>query len=216
MKAQLRSQGNESISRPLPLPTTTPSIALVTSLVGDYFEILYEGQAFACLEKSFCKIARPLVDLGVKFQVCLTRDVWEVVRRTWRSYSTAYSTTTFDVEINVYSLRHHADTIGSILLRSGIFLQRPAHTFEHHLNNTYYNPQILDFEGFVGNLDESIVETDETLAPIIVTNTPVRDETRPPTDPSDHVDLILNSLSHASILHEIRTDANRIKTILMK
>jgi SWI/SNF-related matrix-associated actin-dependent regulator of chromatin subfamily A3 len=216
VKAQIRRSKDE-LSSSSPLPTAIgPSVALSISLVGDYFELLYEKLAFARLDKNFCSEARRLVDFGVRFHAYVDRKQWEGVGRAWTSYSTRDDNFTFAVEINVYSLRHHADKVGNILLRSGIFLQRPIRNdSEEHHTRIYYNPQILEVEGFLESQDEIVSEPDETPLPIVVQNMPTYADPMPSANSSDHVELILNSLSHTGILHEICTDANRIKSKLM-
>jgi SWI/SNF-related matrix-associated actin-dependent regulator of chromatin subfamily A3 len=212
VNAQLRRQTGEFFPSPPPLAAIGPSVALSVSLVGDYFELCDEGSAFARLDKSFCSEARRLVDFGVMFRACLDWERWEDFRRTWRPYSTRDDTATFTVDVNVYSLRHHADKVGSILLRSGIFLQCPDHNLGRE---NYYNPQILEVDGFQERPDEVMSEPEEAPAPVIVPNMPAQGDPNPSANSPDHVELILNSLSHTGILHEIRTDTNRIKSELM-
>ena len=213
MNAQLRRQTGESFYFLPPLAAIGPSVALSVSLVGDYFELLDEGHAFARLDKSFCSEARRLVDFGVVFRASLDWKRWDDFRRAWRSCPTRDGAATFATDVNVYSLRHHADKVGSILLRSGIFLQRPAH---HLGRENYYNPQILEVDGFQEKLDEVMSEPDEAPTPVIVQNLPAQDDSRLSVKSPDYVELILNSLSHTSILHEICTDTNRIKSKLMR
>jgi SWI/SNF-related matrix-associated actin-dependent regulator of chromatin subfamily A3 len=212
VKAQLRRQTGECFPRPPYIPAIRSSVALEVSLVGDYFELSHEGHALARLDKSFCSEARPLVDFGVKFQACLEWRSWEEFRRAWIAYSTRGDMATFAVEVNVYSLRHHADKVGDMLLRSAILLQYPAHNLR---GEKYYNPQVLQVDGFREKPDEVMSEPDESPTPIIISNVPVQGDPKPPTNSPDHVEVILNSLSHTNILHEIRTDTNRIKSELM-
>jgi SWI/SNF-related matrix-associated actin-dependent regulator of chromatin subfamily A3 len=212
VNAQFRRRTDNYLPCPPPLAAIGTSVSLDVALVGDYFELLYEGRALARLDKSFCCEARRLVDFGVVFQVCLASKRWEEIRSGWNPYLTGDDLATFAVDVNVYSLRHHADKVGDILLRSAILLQYPASNLS---GEEYYNPQILNIDGFWEKPDEVMSEPDESPAPIIVPNVPVQGDAKPTANSSDHVEVILNSLSHTSILHEIRTDTNRIKSTLM-
>jgi hypothetical protein len=177
---------------------------------GDYFELYNNGRAFARLDKAFCSEARRLVGLGVRFQACLERKRWEGFTRAWRPY--ADETATFSVDVNVKSLMHHADKVGNILLRSGIFLQFPS---QNPGGETYYNPQILQIEGFCERPDEVMTETEDAPTPAVIPDRPAQSNPKPTLNPQEHVEQILDSLSHTNILHEIRTDTNRIKSTLM-
>jgi SWI/SNF-related matrix-associated actin-dependent regulator of chromatin subfamily A3 len=212
VNAQLRKQTGDYFPCPPYLPSTGSSVALSVSLVGDYFELQHEGRALARLDKSFCSEARPLVDFGVNFQACLDWNCWEEFRKSWGPYSTRDDMATFAVDVNVYSLRHHADKVGDMLLRSAILLQYPAHNLGRE---EYYNPQVLEVDGFEEKPDEVMSEPDESPTPIIVSNMSVQGGPKPSANSPDHVEVILNSLSHTNILHEIRTDTNRIKSELM-
>lgn len=182
--------------------------------MGDFFELRDEGCAFARLDKSFCREARRLVVLGVEFQACIERDRWDALERARGSYWASNDKTTFRVDVGVYSPRHHADKIGDMLLRSGIFLQHPK--YNHGLED-YYNPQILELDGFEEGLDEATDEPDDLIsAPVVLPWSTGQNESRPPANTSDQVEVILDSLSHTSILHEIRTDTNLIKSDLMR
>lgn len=221
MHAQLRKQGAyQGFYQNLSMPSGS-SITLDVSLVGDYFELLDQETAFARLDKSFCCEARRLVIFGVKFQARLDSKAWDCVKEAWASYETRHDTATFTVDVNIYSLRHHADKIGAMLLRAGIFLQCPAHigTSEEDCYRNYYNPQILEIEGFQVKVIEDITETgqeEEASAPVLVQSLPVHSNLAPATIPPDHVEQILGSLSHANILREMCTDTNRIKSKLMR
>ncbi len=212
MNAQLRRQTGEFFPRPPTLAATGSSVALIVSLIGDYFELLDEGRAFARLDKRFCSEARRLVDLGVEFKACLDWKRWENFQRAWRPYSIRDDTATFAVDVNLYSLRHHADKVGSILLSSGVFLQCPAHTTGRE---NYYNPQVLEIDGFQERPDDEMSEPDEAPTPVNVPNLPTQGDPKPSANSPDHVELILNSLSHTNILQEIRINSNRIKSELM-
>lgn len=208
MNAQLRRQ-----TACLPsLTAIGSSVSFTVSLVGDYFELLGEGRAFARLDKSFAAGARRLVDFSVVFQACLERERWDGFRRVGKHFSIGDDAATFAVDVNVYSFRHHAEEVGSILLCSGIFLQYPTHNLG---GETYYNPQILQIDGFQARPEEVMSEPDDTPASIVVSNPPAQGEPKPSAKSPDRVELILNSLSHKGILHEIRTDTNRIKSELM-
>lgn len=224
MKAQLRRQTTGFFFPPPSLVTNAPNIVLEVSPVGDYFELLDpewfkynpdcpENKSFARLEKGFCNEARLLVCFGVMFRACIDPKFWENFRKTWNTYSTKNEITTFSVDVNVYCLRHHADKVGAILLRAGIFLQRPIHKIG---NESYYNPQILQFDGIQQTLEpeEMMSRPEETPTPPVVVDIPVRRDRNQSTDSPDNVECILNSLSHTGILHKICTDFNRIKSQL--
>ncbi|KAF2827402.1 hypothetical protein CC86DRAFT_455071 [Ophiobolus disseminans] len=206
VNAQLRKKTGEYLfPYPPPLTAIGSSVALAVSLVGDYFELLHEGRALARLDKSFCVEARRLVDFGVNFQACLDWKCWEEFRRAWRPYSSRDDVATFTVDVNVYSLRHHADKVGDMLLRSAILLQYPTHNIG---GEKYYNPQILEMDGFREAPDEVMSEPDESPAPTIAPNLPVQGDPKPSLNSSDHVEVILNSLPHSNILHKARTDTS--------
>lgn len=213
MHAQLRRQADDYFPRPPPLAGLEPSVLLRVSFVGDYFKLQNGNHAFARLDKSFCSEARRLVDLGVKFQACVERRRWQAFKRAWRPYSRNEDIATFAVDGSIYSLRHHADKVGNILLRSSIFLQHPAH---HLGGEDYYNPQILEVDGFEEKPDEVGREPNETPALVVAPDLSVQSDPKRSANSSDHVGLILDSLSHTNILHEIRTDTNRIKSALMR
>ena len=208
----MRRQVREYFPCPPSFAANESSVALEVSLVGDYFELLGQGRALARLDKSFCSEARRLVDFGVEFQACLDWERWEEFRRAWRPYSTRSETATFVVDVNVYSLRHHAEKVGDILLRSAILLQYPTHNPK---KDEYFNPQILQVDGFQEISDHLMSERDESPVPIIIPNVLVQGIPKPSANSSEHVEVILNSLSHNNTLHEIRTDTNRIKSELM-
>ncbi|PVI01287.1 hypothetical protein DM02DRAFT_654670 [Periconia macrospinosa] len=213
VNAQLRKNAGEFLFYPPSLEARRSSIALEISPVGDYFEILNEEKAFAHLDKSFCSEARRLVGLGVRFQACLDYKYWEKFRNSWQFYSSRGDNATFVVDVHVYSLKHHADKVGSILLRSGIFLQQPVHNIGME---EYFNPQILKFDGFHEVPDEEMSESDETPAPVVDRSIPSQVDPKPTVQSADQeVEIILNSLSHTNILHEIHTDSNRIKSQIM-
>jgi SWI/SNF-related matrix-associated actin-dependent regulator of chromatin subfamily A3 len=208
VNAQLQNQGPESYNLPRLSTAVGASIVLNVSLVGHYFELHNEGGTFARLDKSFCSKAHRLVDMGVKFKAVLDWKHWEAFSRGWAPRAV------FSVEVHVYSLRHHAEKVGSMLLRSGIFLQCPILSEESEVVE-YYNPQILEVDGFVGRPEEVMSEPDESPAPQFVPELPSHPASKPSTGSSEQVESILNSLSHTSILHEICTDIDRIKSTLM-
>ena len=78
------------------------------------------------------------------FKACLNYERWDDFIKSMGH--------TFVVDINVYSLKNHADKIGSILSGSGIFLQLPVHNWDETI---YYNPQVLEFDGFQEKPDEN-------------------------------------------------------------
>jgi SWI/SNF-related matrix-associated actin-dependent regulator of chromatin subfamily A3 len=190
-----------------------PNDLLTVSLVGDYFELSHANYAFARLDKCFCGEARRLIDLGVNFHARVDRAQWETIRKGWASSSGQAVSTTFAVDVSVYSRRNHADRVGDILLRSNLFLQHPAHHFD---NEDYYNPQILELEGFEENPDDVATKPMEDEVSTVVADTSIQSDAKPSGASTDHVELILDSLSHKNILHEIRTDTNLIKSELMK
>lgn len=224
MNAQLRRRADGFFLVPPPLAAIGSSIALEVSLVGDYFELLDQERsryyharpenerAFAHLDKTFCSGARLLVGLSVVLRACMDFKRWEDFRNASRSYSTNDATATFAVDVNVYSLRHHADKVGNMLLRSGVLLQCATYNIG---SERYYNPQILEIDGFQERPEEVMSDPDEPPTPLMIENLPIQGDSKPPPSSSNHVELILDSLSHTSILHEIRTDNNRIKSQLM-
>ncbi|EMD91847.1 hypothetical protein COCC4DRAFT_144809 [Bipolaris maydis ATCC 48331] len=178
---------------------------------SDYFELSINGHAFARLDKAFCSEARQLVGLEVRLQACLERKHWEQVSTTWAPH--ARSTVTLSVDVNVKSLMNHADKVGNILLGSGIFLQSPS---QNPSAEIYYNPQILQLDGFHEKADETMTEVEDMPTPAAVTDQVAQSNRKSPQNPQDHVNQILDSLSHKDILHEICTDTKRIKSTLMQ
>jgi SWI/SNF-related matrix-associated actin-dependent regulator of chromatin subfamily A3 len=160
VKAQARG-ACDFIHRTYPLEATRNDVAFEILPKGDYFELYKNGHAFARLDKAFCSEARRLVGLGVRFQACMEQKRWEEVIRAWKSYTG--ETVTFSVDVNVKSLIHHADKVGDILLRSEIFLQSPS---QNPGGETYYNPQILQIEGFCERIDEVMTEAIRSRPPI--------------------------------------------------
>jgi hypothetical protein len=210
VKAQTRGETCDFTHRTYPLEPNRHDVAFDVFPKGDYFELYNNGHSFARLDKAFCSEARRLMGLGVRFQACLERKRWEEVTRAWGPY--ADETVTFSVDVNVKSLMHHADKVGNILLRSGIFLQSPS---QNPGGETYYNPQILQIEGFCERPDEVMTEVEDAPTPVAIPGRPTQNNPKPSLNPQDHVEQILDSLSHTNILHEIRTDTNRIKSTLM-
>ncbi|KAF2013075.1 hypothetical protein BU24DRAFT_263670 [Aaosphaeria arxii CBS 175.79] len=213
VNAQLRRQTSGHLAPQTILGGLGPNDLLTVSLVGDYFELSHANYAFARLDKSFCGEARRLVDLGVTFQARVDLAQWETIRKEWACFSGQAISNTFAVDVSVYSRRNHADRVGDILLRSNLFLQHPAHHFDIEY---YYNPQILELEGFEENPDDVATEPMEDEVSTGVEDTYIRSDEQPSGASTDHVELILDSLSHKNILHEIRTDTNLIKSELMK
>jgi len=115
----------------------------------------------------------------------------------------------------VYSFRHHADRIGDIFSQAGFFLQYPTHDFVDAL---YYNPQLLEFEGFEERQETSASFANGSTLELVepgISMSSARTDLEHQRNGSDMVDSILNSLSHHGILHEIHTDQNRIRTELL-
>ncbi|CAN9177037.1 unnamed protein product [Alternaria alternata] len=211
VRAQARREVCEFIQDTYSFETNQHYVTFEIVPKGDYFELFSNGCAFACLEKGFCSEARQLVGLEVSFQACLKREHWEEVTEAWTMHTD--ETSTFDVEVNVKSLMNHADKVGNILLSSGNFLQCPT---QIPAGETYYNPQILQIEGFNERPDDIIIEADDEPTPVVIPGRPSQSNLEPSLDFQDHVEQILDSLSHTDLLHEIRTDTNRIKSKLMR
>jgi SWI/SNF-related matrix-associated actin-dependent regulator of chromatin subfamily A3 len=163
VKAQARREACNFIHRTCSLVSNQHHLAFEIFAKGDYFELFSNGHAFARLDKAFCSEARRLVGLGVKFQACLERKRWEEVTEPSRSY--ADGTVTFSVDVNVKSLMNHADKVGSILLSSSIFLQCPT---RNPVGETYYNPQILQIEGFHEKPDDIMIEADDAPTLVVI------------------------------------------------
>lgn len=203
------------VSRPALFSPTSSSINLEVSLKGDYFELLNSGQAFARLNKSFCNEARRLADFGVEFRAYLQKNSWEASCVALNNSLPEPSETTFAVDVNVYSFRHHADRIGDIFSQAGFFLQHPIHDFA---NAPYYNPQVLKIEGFEERQETSVNFASESTWELVEPGTSMlsdRTELEHQRNGFNQLDSILNSLSHHGILHEIHTDQNRIRTTLL-
>lgn len=210
VSAQARGEAYNFIHRMYALEGNRHSVTFEVFPKGDYFELYYNGLAFACLDKAFCSKARQLVGLGVRLQACLEQKRWEEVTRAWKPYTS--QSVTFSVDVNVKSLIHHADKVGNILLDSGVFLQRPS---QNPGEEIYYNPQILQIEGFCERPDEMMAEAEDASTPTLIPDQPSESNPKPSTSTQDHVEQILDSLTHTNVLHEIRTDTNRIKSTLM-
>ena len=209
MKAQARREACNFIHHTCSLESNQHYVIFDVFAKGDYFELLSNGLAFARLDKAFCSEARRLVGLEVRFQACLERKRWEEVTRP----SYADGIVTFSVDVNVKSLMNQADKVGDILLSSGSFLQCPT---QNPAGETYYNPQILQIEGFHEKPDDIVIEADDASTPVVIPDRPTQSNLKPSLNPQDHVEQILDSLSHTNILQEIRTDTSRIKSKLMK
>lgn len=211
MKAQARREACKFIHRTYSLGSNQHHVTFEILAKGDYFELSSNGYEFARLDKTFCSEARRLVGLEVRFQACMERKLWEEVTRTSQSY--ADEVVTFSIDVNLKSLVHHAGKVGNILLSSGIFLQCPA---QNPAGETYYNPQILQIEGFHEKPDEIMIEADDAPTSVVIPDGPTQSNPKPFLNPQDHVEQILDSLSHTNILQEIHTDTSRIKSKLMK
>lgn len=213
IKAQLKTRS----ARPYhPSQFISESLYVVfdVALIGDFFELLHCDQNIARLNKNFCSQARGLTHFGVQFQAYLLKTEWDAHLATQNKHSTASITTTFAVEVNICSFRHHANQVGDLLSLAGLFLQDPAYDPG---KAPYHNPQKLEFEGVEETRD--IVSTptyvsSEELARLNVSTDLKRFEQDHHLQTTDLVDSILNSLSHNNILHEISTDQNRIKSAL--
>jgi len=188
--------------------TADPSLAFGVVLMGDYFMLHYNGMIFARLDKRFCEDVRPLVALQVDLLAYMRKDDWAVIYRTW-SQSTIGSLPAFSLEINVYGPREHADTVGSMLSKRGIFLQNPISGIgDYH----YHNPQDLCIEGFHERIHPNPTQSSQGRAVNCLSND--RREGHTQSTDAEIVETILGSLSHNSVLHEIHAD-NRIKSTLL-
>ncbi|PQE24601.1 hypothetical protein CJF31_00011242 [Rutstroemia sp. NJR-2017a BVV2] len=185
------------------------------SLVGDYFELLYSGQKFARLNKNFCSEVRRLTPFGVKFQAYLSKSDWESLFPVQSNHRIGPARP-FDVEVNVYSFKHHADQIGDILSQTGVFLQDPTYGLDEV---PYHNPQLLEIRGVEKRQEEALDNVSDTSASNPISFGSVMEQEK--TDPerqrntTEIVDSILDSLSHNNILQEVSTDQNRIKAKLL-
>jgi SWI/SNF-related matrix-associated actin-dependent regulator of chromatin subfamily A3 len=183
--------------------------------VGDYFELLYSGKKFARLNKNFCSEVRRLTPFGVKFQAYLSKSDWESLFPVQSNHRTGPART-FDVEVNVYSFKHHADQIGDILSQIGVFLQDPTYGLDEV---PYHNPQLLEFQRVEERQEEALNTVSDTSAfnPISFGSVMEQEKTDPERqrNTTEIVDSILDSLSHNNILQEVSTDQNRIKAKLL-
>ena len=210
MRAQAQAGAHDLFHRAYAFGTTQDDFTFEVCPKGDYFELYSQGGAFARLDKAFCNEARRLVGLGVEFEAFLDRKRREETTKAWTP--SAVGTMTFLVDVNVKSLMHHAGTVGNILLRSGIFLQFPL---QRPGGETYLNPQILQIKGFHEKADETMAEGEDVTTPTVGLDGSAQCNPKPSRKSEDHVEQILDSLTHTNVLQEIRTDASRIKTDLM-
>ena len=213
VKAQLRSSNDRApfLNHLYPI---SHYVLFDVSLVGDYFELLYSGQKFARLNKDFCREIRQLTRFGVKFQAYLSKSDWASLFPTRSNYPTSPAVS-FDVEVNVYSFKHHADQIGDILAQAGVFLQDPTHDSNEV---PYHNPQLLEIQGIEEREETPVAFAEGPALNLISFGSTIEQEKADPERQSkttDLVDSILDSLSHNGILQEISTDQNRIKTKLL-
>lgn len=152
------------------------------------------------------------MDLEVAFEACVEQRTWDDFRSACGPYSIRADTPTLDVDVNVYSLQHHAEKVGNILLQLGLFLQYPVFIPS---GQVYHNPQMLVFDGFCEKDEDVTSEPDEQSTPIFIVDRAVEGAPASSANSDERLDIILNSLSHKGILHELRTDSNRIRTPLM-
>jgi len=87
-------------------------------------------------------------------------------------------------------------------------LQRPG-------GETYLNPQIVQIKGFHEKADETMTEEEDVPTPTVVLDGSAQCNLKPSKRSEDHVEEILDSLTHTNLLQEIRTDTSRIRTDLM-
>ncbi|KAM3069738.1 hypothetical protein ACMFMG_010447 [Clarireedia jacksonii] len=158
---------------------------------------------------------RRLTPFGVIFRAYLSKSDWESLFPV-QSNHRAGPARLFDVEVNVYSFKHHADQIGDILSQTGVFLQDPTYGLDEE---PYHNPQLLEIRGVEERQEETLHTVSDTSAfnPISFGSVIEQEKTDPERqrNTTEIVDSILDSLSHNNILQEISTDQNRIKAKLL-
>lgn len=108
----------------------------------------------------------------------------------------------------MYGARADAEEVGSILSKSGTFLQLPRYGLD---GAEYYNPHLLRIEGY-----SEQVPIEALLSPMadVVETQDRRVEENPQANDSVVVDSILDSLSHHVFLQDIPVD-RRIKSTLL-
>jgi SWI/SNF-related matrix-associated actin-dependent regulator of chromatin subfamily A3 len=205
VKAQLRSVDRldqyNSWSR-----DSAQSFAVVQE--GDYFALEYEGHKFARLNKRFCRDLHALVtsERQVRIQAYVPKKDWTTVVQSWRTQSSA----PFPVEINLYGTRADAEEVGSILSKSGTFLQSPHFGLD---GAEYHNPHFLQIEGYS---DEIPIET--PLSPrgnVPETRDQAEEEESQVNDSAEFNSILNSGLLHHSTSQEILVDG-RIKTELLQ
>lgn len=200
VKAQLRSSDQLSQYNSW-FKDSAQSFAVVRE--GGYFALEYGGNKFALLNKGFCRHLHALISRRqVRIQSYVSNKDWATIVHCWRKQIS----TIFPVEINIYGTRADAEEVGSILSKSGIFLQLPR--YGPYIAQ-YYNPQLLRIEGYSEQISAA------TLFSVAedVGDTPDRRVEEEP-QANDSVDFILDSLSHHVNLREIPVD-HRIKSTLL-
>jgi len=173
---------------------------------GNYFALEHEGNKFARLKNGLCSIFHELITGSqVRIQAYVSGRDWAAALQSWHPGSTAL----IPVELNIHGALEDANGIGTILFKSGIFLQAPR----YGLGETfYYNPHLLH------RGDCSGLAYPEAIFPIIAdaTDTPHRSqENEPEVDDSMVVDSILNELSHHVLQPNTVHVNRRIKSSLL-
>ena len=172
------------------------------------------GDRFAVLNKKTCSEIRALEEDGrvLRFRAFVGSREWTRAIRAWSPNSPG----TFSMDINIYGRPEYAPNIGKILSSSETFLQQPLCGVD---GIRYYNPQFLHIGDLLGDI-ASETPTARLDVPGIHISTPnhhngleVEDEEHGHDDTRE-IDLILNSLSHRTILQRHTVD-RRIKSTLL-
>ncbi|KAJ3454414.1 hypothetical protein MRS44_018308 [Fusarium solani] len=171
---------------------------------GDYFALGTGEHSFARLTKG---ISRKLHALDTGSQVCLRAYVPRNALGTAQSWA-LQPLTELPLEINVYGSRSDAEEVGTILSKSGTFLQLPDYGLE---NAEYYNPHFFRVEGFP---DQFPIETQLSSTEDEVETLGHSESGEGQVDNSAAVDSILDSLSHHANLRDVPIDG-RIKSALL-
>ncbi|KAF7532372.1 hypothetical protein G7054_g8020 [Neopestalotiopsis clavispora] len=162
---------------------------------GDFLTLRHEHVKFGRLNKGLCRHLHDLVaNAHLNLQALIpTKDLFTALRSR-KSQMPEY----LPAEINVYGPKADATEIGSIMSRSGIFLQLPLHGIGAI---EYFNPQMIRIEGYPDRLPpevhSSTDDTDEVPDRYMEASMRGND--------TAVVDSILDSLSHHRNIQEIAT-----------